>query len=93
MMKIVALATVLGAATAIPSTAEMNGLVVEDSQCLGEAGSYGHDKQCLPSWKPTCERGPPLTFSSLLAIGESGDMALCGPNIELQSVCTAPPIV
>jgi hypothetical protein len=24
------------------------------SQCLGEAGSYGNDPTCLPSWKPTC---------------------------------------
>jgi hypothetical protein len=44
MMRFVALCGAVGAAAAWPHT---------ESQCLGKAGSYGNDKQCLPSVRRT----------------------------------------
>ena len=38
--------------TAILSTL-LAGAAAQESQCLGSAGSYGNDKTCLPSWKPS----------------------------------------
>ena len=38
--------------TAIVSSL-LAGAAAQDSQCLGSAGSYGNDKTCLPSWKPS----------------------------------------